>query len=482
MNLLPCSYSDTMKCSLKNAYYCTKTTKDYMGIFINRTLNMKKIKAIGFDMDYTIVRYNTEAFERFTHQAVLKKLVSEKKYPEDILKLEFDFHRVIQGLVIDKKKGNLLKVSRFGKVKSSYHGLTPIDFKEQQKMYGNGVIDLSDGHIQSLDTNFSVSNGVLYSQLVELKKTGLSFPDFEALADDIKEILDICHSDGTLKNHVRSNMSDFIIQDPEVVALFERYKRYGKKLLVITNSDFSYTKLLLDHTINPFLKEHKDWSELFEITVTLASKPRFFTTKSPFLAIDPSTGSMTNAEGKISKGIYQGGFAGQLQKDLGLDGDEILYLGDHIYGDVVSIKKTFNWRTALVLDPLKEEIEALKKSAPIQTEIDKLMSVKESLEHKLNDIDVRKNELHEDVSKEELNALFIEIDKVNTAISEFLEQHKKFFNPYWGEMMRAGLEESRFADQVEKYACIYMTKVADLISYSPRTYFRPFRRVLPHEL
>ena len=194
---------------------------------------MKKIKAIGFDMDYTLVRYNTEAFERFTHQETLKKLVSEKKYPEEILKLEFDFQRVIQGLVIDKRKGNLLKVSRFGKVKSSYHGLTPIDFKEQQKIYGNGVIDLSDIHIQSLDTNFSVSNGVLYSQLVEMKKKGSNFPDFETLADDKKEALDICHSDGTLKDHVRKNISEFIIQDPEVVTLLERYKRYGKKLLVI---------------------------------------------------------------------------------------------------------------------------------------------------------------------------------------------------------------------------------------------------------
>ena len=443
---------------------------------------MKKIKAIGFDMDYTLVRYNTEAFERFTHQETLKKLVSEKKYPEEILKLEFDFQRVIQGLVIDKRKGNLLKVSRFGKVKSSYHGLTPIDFKEQQKIYGNGVIDLSDIHIQSLDTNFSVSNGVLYSQLVEMKKKGTSFPDFETLADDIKEALDICHSDGTLKDHVRKNISEFIIQDPEVVTLLERYKRYGKKLLVITNSDFNYTKLLLDYTINPFLKEHKDWSELFEITVTLSSKPRFFTTKTAFLKIDPTTGLMTNAEGKITKGIYQGGFAGKLQKDLGLEGDEILYLGDHIYGDVVSIKKTFNWRTALVLDPLKEEIEAIKSSAFIQSEIDKQMAIKEALEHMLNEIDIRKNELHEDVSKEELNNLFTDIDKVNAIISDLLDQHKKFFNPYWGEMMRAGLEESRFADQVEKYACIYMTKVADLISYSPRTYYRPFRRTLPHEL
>lgn len=453
-----------------------------MAIYINRTLNLKRIKAIGFDMDYTIVRYNTEAFERFTYQEVLKKLVSEKKYPDTILKLEFDFQRVIQGLVIDKKKGNLLKVSRFGKAKSSYHGLTPIDYKEQQRIYGSGVIDLSAPHIQSLDTNFAVSNGVLYSQLVELKSKGTILPDFETLADDVKEILDLCHSDGSLKNEVRNNINKYIIQDREVVSLLERYKRYGKKLLIITNSDYSYTKLLLDYTITPFLKDHKHWSELFDITVTSSSKPRFFTIKTPFLAIDPHTGMMKNAEGKIEKGIFQGGFAGQLQKDLGLDGDEILYLGDHIYGDVVSIKKTFNWRTALVLDPLKEEIEAIKMSAHIQQDIDKLMSTKESLEHLLNEFDIRKNEHGEEVSKEEVSKLFLEIDKVNSQISELLEQHKKFFNPYWGEMMRAGMEESRFADQVEKYACIYMTKVSDLIAYSPRTYFRPFRRILPHEL
>jgi HAD superfamily 5'-nucleotidase-like hydrolase len=453
-----------------------------MGIFVNRTLNLKKIKAIGFDMDYTIVRYHTQEFEKFTHQETLKKLVSEKNYPEEILKLEFEFNRVIQGLVIDKKYGNLLKVSRFGKVKSSFHGLAPVDFKEQQKIYGNGVIDLADPQIQSLDTNFSVSNGVIYAQLVELKKKGLKLPNFEVLADEIKEAIDICHSDGTLKDEVRNNISKYIIQDEELVLLLERYKKYGKKLLVITNSDFKYTKLLLDYTINPFLKSHKDWSELFEITITSAMKPRFFNIKTPFLAVDPQTGLMKNADGKITKGIFQGGWAGKLQKDLELEGDEILYLGDHIYGDVVSIKKTFNWRTALVLDPLSEEIEAVRKSAPVQSEINRLMSEKERLETKLNDLDLRKHEYNEEVSKDELNQLFVEIDTVNHSISEALDEHRKYFNPYWGEMMRAGLEESRFADQVEKYACIYMTKVADLISYSPRTYFRPLRRTLPHEL
>jgi hypothetical protein len=38
------------------------------------------------------------------------------------------------------------------------------------------------------------------------------------------------------------------------------------------------------------------------------------------------------------------------------------------------------------------------------------------------------------------------------------------------------------ADQVEKYACLYVAKISDLMDYSPRTYFRPNRRVLPHEV
>jgi hypothetical protein len=73
------------------------------------------------------------------------------------------------------------------------------------------------------------------------------------------------------------------------------------------------------------------------------------------------------------------------------------------------------------------------------------------------------------------------MDGLNTRISDLLGQYKAFFNPYWGEILRAGFDESRYAEQVEKYACIYMTKVSDLYEYSPKTYFRPFRRVMPHE-
>lgn len=453
-----------------------------MSVYVNRILNLKKIKAIGFDMDYTLVRYNSEEFERLTHQKAIQKLIAFKNYPTSISSLPFDFNKVIQGLVIDKKKGHLLKVSRFGKVKHAVYGEEVLAFKEQDRIYRNRVIDLNDSNIQSLDTSFSISNGVLFGQLVELRKQGLNIPDYETLANDIREAIDICHADGTLKDLVRSDVKRFIVQDPDIVRVLERFKDYGKKLLVITNSDWSYCKLLLDYAINPFLKEHKDWSELFDITITLASKPRFFNGKQAFLAIEAKTGLMSNTFGKIDNGIYQGGWAGKLQDDLGLDGDEILYLGDHIYGDVVSIKKTFNWRTALVLEPLEEEVAAVKDSLKVQQRIDLLMNQKEKLETTLNDMDLKRKEDKKEVDRKEINKLFAEIEKINEEISILLEDYKKFFNPHWGELMRAGQEESRMADQVEKYACVYMAKVSDLLAHSPKTYFRPAKRVLPHEL
>jgi HAD superfamily 5'-nucleotidase-like hydrolase len=443
---------------------------------------MKKIKAIGFDMDYTLVRYKTEAFEKFVHKLVREKLVELKNYPTEILDLPFDFDLVIQGLVIDKKRGNLLQVSRFDKVKIAHHGSTPMSYKEQQEIYKNKVIDLNTANYQSLDTNFSVSNGIMYTQLVDMKNQGFELPDFAQLADDIKFAIDVAHSDGSLKGYAMDHLDEFIIQDPDVAKLLERFKRFGKKLIIATNSEWWWTKKLMEYTIDPFLEEHKSWMELFDITICLSCKPRFFTTNNMFLKIDPETGLMSNMEGKLENGIYQGGWAGKLQDDLGLDGEEILYLGDHIFGDVLTLKKTFNWRTALVLDPLEHEIDAIKKSKNIQEEIDKLMAKKQSLEYNLNHIELKKHEDPENFKKEDLNKIYAEIDRVDQQISEFLEDYRKFFNPYWGEMMRAGQEESRFADQVEKYACIYMTKVSDLLEYTPKTYFRPMKRILAHEI
>src|SRR5690606_34767418 len=469
----------------KGGHYNTAKFKGTtMGIYVNRTLNMKQIAAIGFDMDYTLVRYDSEAFEQMTYKEIQKKLVEVKGYPEDIKNLKFKFDLAIRGLVIDKPLGNVLKLSTYSKVKHAYHGLKEVDFKTQQKVYQGLVIDLNDSDRYSIvDTTFSVSYCTMYMQIVDLKDSQpeLALPDYKTIENDILEALDISHRDGSLKSQVKKNVKKFIVQDEEAVMALERFKKHGKKLWVITNSDYEYSRLLLDYAINPFLEEHKHWSELFNLVVTAAQKPRFFTDKMPLLQVDPKTGLMRNHHGQIEDGIYQGGTAQTLQKSSGLSGEQILYLGDHIYGDVLQIKKTCNWRTALVIDELLAEIDALEKSAVLSKEINTLMGEKILLEQKLDAIFDREFEQGKKPDKEKVQAHFQKIEKVDKKIGKLLRTHSQFFNPYWGETMRAGVEPSRLAGQIEKYACIYMAKISDFAEYSPRTYYRPRKKTLPHE-
>ena len=170
-----------------------------------------------------------------------------------------------------------------------------------------------------------------------------------------------------------------------------------------------------------------------------------------------------------------------IQKNSGLSGEQILYLGDHIYGDVLQIKKTCNWRTALVIDELIAEIDGLNKSAELSLEINKLMAEKIDLEQKLDQLFDQEIEKSKKPDKEKVQAQFKKIEKVDKKIGKLIRSHSQNFNHYWGETMRAGVEPSRLAGQIEKYACIYMSKISDFAEYSPRTYYRPRKKTLPHE-
>lgn len=40
---------------------------------------------------------------------------------------------------------------------------------------------------------------------------------------------------------------------------------------------------------------------------------------------------------------------------------QVLYVGDHIYGDILRSKKTLGWRTMLVVPELATELDILRK-------------------------------------------------------------------------------------------------------------------------
>ena len=276
-------------------------------VFVNRIINMKKIKRIGLDMDHTLIRYNIEKFETLVYQLIKEKLVDIKHYPEVIKQLKFNFHDAIRGLVIDCKNGNSLKLSRYGAIRQSYHGTKPISFSDQQKFYRSIYVDLGDPNYMAIDTSFSIAFCVLYGQLVDLKdKLPDQMPNYQTIAQDVQYCVDKVHSDGSLKNIISKDLKKYVIAEKAVVEGLKHFIRHGKKIFILTNSEYFYTKILLDYAISPFLDKNESWHNLFEFVITLANKPRFFYDNLRFISIDPENGTMTNTQGLIVPGVYQG--------------------------------------------------------------------------------------------------------------------------------------------------------------------------------
>ncbi len=453
-------------------------------VFCNRTLNMKRINYIGLDMDHTLVRYHSANFEGLAHRIMREKLVQKKSYPKSILKLKFDFERAIRGLVIDKVKGNLLKLSRHTAIRVSSHGTEPIDYNKQNRIYKSTYIDIKDKNFDKVDTTFSIAFATLFAQLVDLKdgEEKSKLPDFVTIASDLNFVLDEAHRDGSLKDVVRSDLPQYIIKDPGIVAGLERYLKHNKKFFIATNSEYSYAKLLLDYTINPYLKGGRTWQDIFSYTIVKARKPNFFFEDTPFLRIDSSTGETSPLVGTLTPGIYECGNADQFTTELGLEPDEILYIGDHIYGDIVRLKKDCAWRTALVVEELDREVHGLKRAQPYIKRINALMEKKIPLEAGIDDLISRRIETGHNKNEKRINEMIKKSQELDKKISPLIKKQQSLFNPHWGEVMRVGIEESYFAYQVERFACIYMARLNHLLDVSPRTYFRSVKRPLPHEL
>ncbi|MBP5296453.1 MAG: hypothetical protein J6Y94_03890, partial [Bacteriovoracaceae bacterium] len=180
-------------------------------------------------------------------------------------------------------------------------------------------------------------------------------------------------------------------------------------------------------------------------------------------------------------GMFQGGNAAQIEHDFKLHGPEILYLGDHIFGDILTLKRHLAWRTGLIVEDLAAETAALAANQNLQQQIDQDMQLKSSLETQLNALYDEHIERQVPLNRAQVDQLFARIDQLDHRLQKNITQYQAAYNPHWGELMKAGNEASLFAGQVEKYACIYMPYLHNLGEYSPRTYFRPAKHYQPHE-
>ncbi len=515
-------------------------------VFVNRNLRFSQIAAIGFDLDHTLAHYDALTIEKLAFDLTKRKLVEKKNYPREVLRFRYDPEFVVRGLVVDKTRGNLIKMDYFRYVGRATHGTRRIDSEERARTYNERPTRFSGEQFVSVDTLFHLPEVHLYLLLIDWFEATGHTPDFLELYNDVREMIDEAHRDGTLKSIITKNVGNFVRRDAELPVLLDEFRRAGKKLFLLTNSDHAYSNALLTHLLED-KKGERSWERFFDLLVYDARKPSFFVGGA-------SHENPQSAPSVTGVPAYAGGNAFYLESQLGVSGDAILYFGDHTYGDILRSKKSLGWRTAMIVPEVMREVEvshrlvrqytALERLAHEhdQLEVDKaalgrewrklaaglagedredgfavhLLGIYDPLSQRTTngpqapspeaELPARLKALIDGSGSgpggrrtrgdrrrsarlrklEELAQNIADLDHRAASLSGRIRSLRRRvdgeYNPFWGSIFREGSEASRFSDQLKDFACVYTGNVSNFLHYPWNYYFQSPMNRMPHDL
>ena len=184
--------------------------------------------------------------------------------------------------------------------------------QEIDAAYGRRRIIPSAQGFRSIDTLFEIPESHLYATLVDALEAGVvSGKDYSQLFQDVRWAIDTVHRNGDIKAEILSRREDFILQDPELASALDRWKRAGKKLFVLSNSEWTFTNGVLSYLLDGQDPARPAWQDYFDLVVTSAHKPVFFEEPQPALPTERHSGAFTGGErrlaGAAARSLRRGG-------------------------------------------------------------------------------------------------------------------------------------------------------------------------------
>src|SRR3989442_7925925 len=355
-------------------------------IYTNRALKMDEIAVVGFDMDYTLAVYSMRQIEELAFHMTLERLVEKHGYPADLTKLKYDHESVIRGLVVDKDFGNIFKMDRHNHVGRCYHGRRELKLDDRRALYQkNEKIRLSLPRFAWIDTLFSLPEACLYAEIIEALEARKEPVDYHQLYDDTRESIDEVHRDGSLKTEGRNDLARYIERDPELPAALHKLRSGGKRLFILTNSLWDYTEAVIAFVLDGRLPEYPSWRNYFDYVIVGAQKPAFFAEQHPFLELGPEGKILRPTVEALERGkVYEAGNLFEFERLSGHAGESVLYVGDHIYGDIIRNRKASQWRTCFIVQELEREIEYIEEHAEDVLRLNELDAMRARLDDMIN--------------------------------------------------------------------------------------------------
>lgn len=466
----------------------TANTPFSRSIYANRTLNLRSIRSIGYDMDYTLVHYHVQEWEQVAFDFLKTKLLA-LAWP--VAQCQFDGDFGARGLVMDLELGNIVKANRFGYITKATHGFHTLSFEQQRATYTGCIVDINEPRWYFMNTFFCLSEICMFAHAVEAidekrMPVGLSYT---SAFWTIRRSLDAAHAEGFLKGEIAKDPARFVDLDPDIASALMDQSQSGKKVVLITNSDWIFTRDIMKFAFDRYMPQNKTWVDLFDLVVVSARKPSFFTDSDPIFKIMNEDGDLRPVN-TIENGhkLYLGGNATLVEQALQHAGAEILYVGDHVYSDVNISKAMRRWRTCFILRELESELDAIEHFAQQQAVLDAGMRQKDALDAKIARL--RLEIMHDKANNNAgqsaalyaaLNALRSEAEQLEAQISPIAAAGTTLTHPVWGPILRSGNDKSLMARQMEQHADVYTSRVSNFLFSTPFAYLRSQRGMLPHE-
>ncbi|KFQ70521.1 Cytosolic purine 5'-nucleotidase, partial [Phaethon lepturus] len=375
-----------------------------------------------------------------------------------------------RGLVFDALYGNLLKVDSHGNLLVCAHGFRFLKGAEILHYYPNKFIqrdDMKRFHI--LNTLFNLTEAHLYACLVDFFTNCSRYVNAGSggmlrvptprggFGQTYPSPLQGCLKEKTLEN-----LEKYVVKDPRVPLLLRRMKEVGKVFLA-TNSDYNYTDAIMSYLFDfsngdKAETPQRPWRSYFDLIVVDTRKPLFFA--------EGTVLRQVNTVGKLRIGtytgplqhcaVYSGGSSDMVCDLLGVKGKDILYMGDHIFGDILKSKKRQGWRTFLVVPELaREEQVRTAKSCELFEELRSLdLFLAELYQH----LDSGSSE------RPDISSIKRRIQKVTHEMDMCYGKVASLF--------RCGSRQTLFANQLMRYADLYAASFINFLYYPFSYLFR----------
>lgn len=345
--------------------------------------SMDKYSIIGFDLDGTLLRYNLNNVVPLEYNTIAKFLVDKKEYSKEILKpIQSNFDFIQKGLILDSSNGIILKLSSDGIILKAIHGTKKMLTEDEiVKIYGperkwnissqfiedplstwNGPLS---SKIRALLDYFDMPSSLVMARAVDsINFKGIDEKKYDLYPDILDALIQMYK-----REHFAEGVSDYfeaLKSEPEkyilktqpfVIEGLKELKK-TKATYLLTGSNIDFANLTASYALG------SNWKDLFDVVVTFAKKPGFFTENRPFYKVENNkeTYKIDDADVELDN-IYSQGNWKTLKKllvtkleDKQLNhNDKSVYIGDNMIQDIYAPKKYANIDTIAVVEELLDE-------------------------------------------------------------------------------------------------------------------------------